>query len=132
MFMFPRRRIHRLFLQRPADFIISNFHISHEDLAHMKQILLDGFPAELMFKEPLSNKMAMVSRGNFKSLNDNPEIVKKTMNEEDRYSHIVSLDILICLLLPYLRHTTQTMVNGNQGRQEPMSLLSCINYEETN
>ncbi len=32
------------------------------------------------------------------------------MNKEDRYSHVVFLDILICLLSPYLRHTMQTMV----------------------
>jgi hypothetical protein len=32
------------------------------------------------------------------------------MNKEDRYSHIVPLDILICQLSPYLRHTMQTMV----------------------
>jgi hypothetical protein len=43
-------------------------HISPEDLAHMKHILLDGCPAELTFKEPLSNKMDMISRGNSKSL----------------------------------------------------------------
>jgi hypothetical protein len=34
----------------------------------------------------------------------------QTMNMEDRYSHVAPLDILICLLSPYLRHTTQTMV----------------------
>ncbi len=32
------------------------------------------------------------------------------MNKKDRYSQVVPLVILICLLLPYLRHTTQTMV----------------------
>ncbi len=32
------------------------------------------------------------------------------MNKEDRYRIVVTLDILICLLSPYLRHTTQTMV----------------------
>jgi hypothetical protein len=32
------------------------------------------------------------------------------MNKEDRYSHLNTLDILICLLLTYLRCTTQTMV----------------------
>jgi hypothetical protein len=76
----------------------------------MKRILLDGCPAELTFEEPLSNKMEMVSRGSLKSFNENPEIVKKTMKKEDRYSHAVPLDILICLLSPYLRHTMQTMV----------------------
>jgi hypothetical protein len=85
-------------------------HISPKDLAHMKRILLDGCPAELTSKEPLSNKMEMISRGNSKTFNENPEIVKKTMNKEDKYSHVVPLDILICLLSPYLRHTTQTMV----------------------
>ena len=85
-------------------------HFSPEDLAHMKCILLDGCPAELTFEEPLSNKMELVLRGNSKSFNENPEIVKKTMNKEDRYSHVVPLDILICLLSPYLRHTMQTMV----------------------
>jgi hypothetical protein len=32
------------------------------------------------------------------------------MNKDDRYSHVVPLDILICLLSPYLRHNMQTMV----------------------
>ncbi len=76
----------------------------------MKWILLDGCPAELTFEEPLSNKMEMILRGNSKSFNKNPEIVKKTMNKEDRYSHVVPLDILICLLSPYLRRTMQTIV----------------------
>jgi hypothetical protein len=83
---------------------------SPEDLNPMKQILLDGCPAELTVEDPLSNKMEMIFRGNSESFNKNPEIVKKTMNKEDRYSPVVPLDILICLLSPYLRHTTQTMV----------------------
>jgi hypothetical protein len=85
-------------------------HVSPDDLTYMKRIHLDGCPAELIFKEPLSNKMEMILRGNSKSFNENPEIVKKTMNKDDRYSHVVPLDILICLLSPYLRHTMQTMV----------------------
>jgi hypothetical protein len=85
-------------------------HISPEDLAHMKRILLDGCPAELTFDKPLSNKMEMISRGNSKSLNKNLEIGKKIMNKEGKFSHIVPLDILTCLLSPHLRHTMQTMV----------------------
>jgi hypothetical protein len=71
---------------------------------------MDGCPAEIAFKEPLSNKIEMILRGNSKSFSNNLEIVKKTMNNEDRYSHVDPLDILICLLSPYLRHTTPTMV----------------------
>jgi hypothetical protein len=62
------------------------------------------------FEEPLSNKMEVISRGNSKSFNKIPEIVKKTMNKEDGYSHVVPLDTLICLLSPYLRCTMQIMV----------------------
>ncbi len=57
-------------------------HISPEDLAHIKWILLDGCPSDLTFEEPPINKMEMISRGNSKSFSKNPEIVKKTMNKE--------------------------------------------------
>jgi hypothetical protein len=62
---------------------------------------------------------------NSKSFKQNPEIVKKAMNKENRYRHVVPLDILICLLSPYLRHTTQTMVI-KEGKKT-MSMLRRIN-----
>jgi hypothetical protein len=49
----------------------------------MKRILLDGCPAELMFIEPLDNKLAMLKRGNSKTFKDNPDLIKKAMNKED-------------------------------------------------
>ncbi len=70
-------------------------HISHEDLAQMKQILLDGCLTEITVEQPLSNKMEMILRWNSKSFKHYPEIVKKTMNKEDRFSHVVPLDILV-------------------------------------
>ena len=84
-------------------------HVSPKDLAHMEHILLDGCPAELTFVGQLSNKMEMISQGNSKSFNETLNIVKKMMNKEDRYSQVVPMDALICLLSPFLRHTTQTM-----------------------
>ena len=32
------------------------------------------------------------------------------MNKEDRYSHLVPMDPLLCKLSPYLRHTLQSIV----------------------
>ncbi len=32
------------------------------------------------------------------------------MNKEDRYSHLVLMDLLLCKLSPYLRHTTQSII----------------------
>jgi hypothetical protein len=85
-------------------------YITAEDYNHIERILLDGCPAELKFTEPLSNKLEMIRRGNSKSFNDHPELVKKAMNKEDRYSHLVPIDEDICRVSAYLRHTTQTVV----------------------
>jgi hypothetical protein len=84
----------------------------------MKQILLDGCPAQLDFEEPLSNKIEMIDQGNSKSFNVNTTLVLKTMNKEDRYSHLIPLDEIMCRFSPYCHHTTQTMVirAGKNGR----------------
>jgi hypothetical protein len=76
----------------------------------MKRILLDSCPAQLDFEEPLSNKIEMIERGNSKSFNNNIDLVLKTMNKEDRYSHLIPLDEIMCCFSPYCRHTIQTMV----------------------
>jgi hypothetical protein len=71
--------------------------------------LLDGCPAQLTFEEPLRNKLEFISCGNLKRFVENPQLVKK-MNKEDRYSHLVPMDLLLCKLSPYLRHTMQSIV----------------------
>jgi hypothetical protein len=80
--------------------------------------LLDGCPTQLTFEEPSSNKLEFISHGNSKSFVENPQLVQKTMNKEDRYSHLVLMDPLLCKLSPYLRHTTQSIVikDGKNNR----------------
>jgi len=85
-------------------------HVTVEDYNHIEWMLLDGCPVELKFTEPLSNKLEMIWRGNSKSFNNHPELVKKAMNKEDRYSHLVPIDVDICRASAYLRHTIQTVV----------------------
>ncbi len=85
-------------------------HVTSDDYNHNKRVLLDGCPAQFTFEEPSSNKLEFISRGNSKSFVDNPALVKKTMNKEDCYSHLVPMDQLLCKLSPYLRHTTQSIV----------------------
>ena len=84
--------------------------ISIEDYKHMERVLVRGCPAELHFEEPLANKLEMIQRGNSRSFNDNTDLVLKTINKEDRYSHLVPMDETICRFSPHCRHTTQTMV----------------------
>ena len=52
----------------------------------------------------------MIRRGNSKSFDAHPELVKKAMNKEDRYSHLVPIVVDICHASAYLHHTIQTFV----------------------
>ncbi len=85
-------------------------HATSDNYGHIQQILLDGCPAQLTFEEPSSNKLEFISSGNLMSFVENPQLVRKTMNKEDRYSHLVPMDPLLCKLSPYLRHTMQSIV----------------------
>jgi hypothetical protein len=83
-------------------------HVTSDDYGHIKQILLDGCPTQLTFKEPLSNKLEFISCSNSKSFVKNPQLIQKMMNKKDCYSHLVPMDPLLCKLSPYLHHTTQS------------------------
>ena len=76
-------------------------HVSTDNFNHMERILLDGSPYKLTFDEPLAKKSLMIQQGNSKIFNKNPELVAKTMNKEDRYSHVLPLDKLLCKVSPY-------------------------------
>ncbi len=77
-------------------------HVTSDDYNHIKRVLLDVCPAQFTFEEPSSKKLEFISQGNSKSFMDNPALVKKTMNKEDCYSHLVPMDQLLCKLSPYL------------------------------
>jgi hypothetical protein len=85
-------------------------HITSDDDNHIKQILPDGCPTQLTFKEPSSNKLEFISCGNSKRFVENLQLVQKTMHKEDYYSRLVPMDPLLCKLSPYLRHTMQSIV----------------------
>ncbi len=85
-------------------------HVTSDNYGHIKQILLHGCPAQLTFEEPSSNKLEFISCGNSKSFVENPQLVQKTLNREDRYSHLVPMDLLLCKLSPYLCHTMQSII----------------------
>ncbi len=85
-------------------------HVSADDYEHMKRIPLDGCPAQRDFEEPLTNKIKLIEHGNSKSFNNFTALVLKTMNKEDRYSHLIPLDEIMCRFSPYCCRTTQTMV----------------------
>jgi hypothetical protein len=85
-------------------------HVTMEDYNHIKQILMDGCLAQLTFEEPSSNKLEFISCGNSNNFIANPKLVRKMTNKEDRYSHLVPMDPILCKFSPYLCHTTQSIV----------------------
>ena len=85
-------------------------HILPSDYDHLKRILMQGCPSWFRFDEEFQNKQIMMNRGNSKSFVNNPNLVNKTMNNEDRYIHVIPLQQDIVKLSPYCRHTTQTLV----------------------
>ncbi len=85
-------------------------HVTSDNYNHIKQILLDGCPAQLTFERPSSNKLEFISPGNFKSFVENPQPVQKTMNKEGRNNHLVPMDLLLCKLSPYRCHTMQSII----------------------
>jgi hypothetical protein len=85
-------------------------HIESDDYGHLKRILTQGCPSLFHFDEELGNKLTMLNRGNSKSFSENSDLVAKTMNKEDRYSHVVPMNNMIVRFSPYCRHTTQTLV----------------------
>ena len=85
-------------------------HILSDDYDQLVRILTQGCPSRFQFDEDLSNKLIMINRGNSKSFIDNPKLVLKTMNKEDRYSHVIPLHEDIVKFSPYCRHTMQTLV----------------------
>ncbi len=93
-------------------------HITSQNYGHIKRILLNGCPTQLTFEEPSSNKLEFISCGNSKSFVENPQLVQKTLNKEDHYSHLFLMDLLLCKLSPYLCHTMQSIVikDGRNNR----------------
>ncbi len=71
-------------------------HVTPDDFEHMRRILLD--------------KLAMLRRGNLKTFKANPDLIKKVMNKEDCYSHLVPIDEDICRASAFCHSTTQTVV----------------------
>jgi hypothetical protein len=103
-------------------------HVNTDDYNHIKRILMDGCPAKLTFKEPLSNKLEFISRGNSKNFIANPKLVRKTMNKEDRYSHLVPMDPILCKFSPYLCHI---YCNGRAQQFSPAMSSSYGQMERT-
>ena len=84
--------------------------VTPQDYNHINRILTQGCPSVLKFEEKSDTKITAMDRGNQKTLNQNPEIVDRVINKEDRYSHLLPLHLWVCFLGANFRHNSQGMV----------------------
>jgi len=78
-------------------------------LFHIKRILTQGCPSKLSFEETLAMKTSIIQKGNQAAFKMHPEAITKTMNKEDRHSHLLPVKLWILHFSPWCRHTAQGM-----------------------
>ena len=82
-------------------------YIDAVDAEHIKRILSMGCPSIIDFEESSEMKATIIEKGNQATFKMYPGIVKKTMNIEDRNSHLLPVKLWVLCFLPYCRHTAQ-------------------------
>ena len=85
-------------------------YVSEEDANHVRRILTHGCPSKLEFMESSSQKQQTIKRGNQRTIDDYPDIVKESMNKLERNSQVIAIKHWVLHFSPYLRHTPQSMV----------------------
>jgi hypothetical protein len=64
-------------------------HVNKTDTAHIERILSQDGHLRPSFKETSVMKAVIIQNGNQATFKMHPEIVTKTMNKEDRHSHLL-------------------------------------------
>ncbi len=82
-------------------------YIDAVDAEHIKRILSMGCPSIIDFEESSEMKATIIEKGNQATFKMYPGFVKKTMNKEDRNSHLLPVKLWALCFSPYCCHTAQ-------------------------
>jgi hypothetical protein len=82
-------------------------HINSKDCEHIKQIIDQGCPSHLDFEEDYENKHYVLQKGNQQTFRQHPEVTAKTMNKEEKNSHVLPFKIWVVYFSPYCQVTPQ-------------------------
>ena len=85
-------------------------HVSDADMKQMIRVLTKGCPHDLDYELPHEEKRKMIKRGNASSVTDHIDIVKATLNKEERNSHVVPLFTWLCHASLWANINAQAMV----------------------
>jgi hypothetical protein len=82
-------------------------HISKEDAVHVERILTQGCPSKLQISKPSTMKDETIALGNQQTFHMYPGVVTKTMNKEEKNSHLIALKLWVLYCSPWCRSTSQ-------------------------
>jgi hypothetical protein len=85
-------------------------YVDDVDAKHIERILMQGCPLQSNFKETLDMKMTIIKKGNQTTFKMYLETATRTMNKEDRHSHVLSVKLWVL----YCSMQCQAMVQGMQ------------------
>jgi hypothetical protein len=72
-------------------------HIGEDDTNHIRRILTQGCPLRLILSDPEEMKNKMIAQGNQQTFQLYPELVTKTMNKEEKNSHLIPVKLWVLL-----------------------------------
>ena len=84
--------------------------VTPEDYDHINRILTHGCPAMLRFDKQSDSKLRAMERGNQGTFNQNPKMLDKIINKEDRYSHVLPLHLWVCFQGANFQHNSHSLV----------------------
>ena len=84
-------------------------YIEREVVKHIERILTKGVPSYMNFEEASDMKSFIIEKGNLATFKMYPEAVAKTMNKEDKNSHLISIKRWVLHFSPWCHHTAQGM-----------------------
>jgi hypothetical protein len=94
-------------------------HVNPKDCDDIQRNFIQGCPKHMDIEMPKDAKKRMMKPGNQRSVDENLEVVKSTMNKEEKHSNVVALGIYLCRFSPYLNHVPQ----GTNEKDEKFRLV---------
>jgi hypothetical protein len=80
-------------------------YIDSVDSKHIECMLSMGFQSIIDFDESSEMKATIIEKGNQATFKMYPDIVKKTINKEDRKNHLLPVKLWVLRFSPYCCHT---------------------------
>jgi hypothetical protein len=85
-------------------------YINKDDVEHIHWTLTNGCPSHINFKEASDMKSLIIRKGNQATFKIYPETVTKTMNKEDRHSHLLPVKCWVLYFSLWCCHTAQNFL----------------------